>query len=93
MCKGVSQEMIEFVDFAEREKMLIKNSNYNLTFTPAQLRAEWSKGKFRWSKDNWVLLDLHDAVAEQEQQRRTLEGQLQQIKIVISSWREYAEAE
>lgn len=59
----MSRTMEDFIKQAEQSGKWLHCNYQDLWFSPAELREEQSRGKFRWGAGNW---DLRDPIEELE---------------------------
>ena len=65
----------EQIEQAEREGKWLYYRYGSLWFSPAELRAEYASGHFRWV-ENWTLRDPHEYVRELQQKVSVAQGEL-----------------
>jgi hypothetical protein len=70
---------------AEREKLWFYSPYQDLWFSPEELREAQSEGRFIWGELNWHLRSPYERINQLEQQRRSLNEQMEKIFSRISN--------
>lgn len=75
----------ELIDQAEREGKWLWCRYQDMWFSPAELRAETTNGRFRWGAVNWRLRDPQEHLDAARQNIARSQGEAQRIADRIAS--------